>query len=207
MKTIKNSALSAAPKQRQRKIQMIHKVFHLARNIEGDYAEIGVYSGATFQHIVAAAHRYGKKAHAFDSFQGMAAPGPTDGANYPKGRFSIGGVDGFHAAMSDLGLSQSQYVVHAGFVPACFPKALPLACAYVDLDHHQPQLAALRWAWSQLSPGGILLADDAVEDWSDGASGACHAFRNEIGMPGEFYVDQWMTRKCSNMKEGIAHAQ
>ena len=70
------------------------------RGVPGDFAEIGVFRGAAFRKVAALAGQQGKRAHAFDSFAGMAEPSTVDGPTYPKGMFDIGGSDEFIRLMA-----------------------------------------------------------------------------------------------------------
>jgi len=142
--------------------------------VHGDLAEIGVYKGQSFAHLARLAAESGRMAHAFDSFYGMAAPGPRDGDAYPRGKFGIGGPRQFALRMARAKVPATSYRMHPGYVPACFrgADALRLALAIVDLDHYEPTRRAIAWAWDRLSPGGLLCLDDYFPDRANLASGA-----------------------------------
>ncbi len=61
------------------------------KDVEGDFGEIGVFMGKTFNKVALIAKEQNKMAHAFDSFRGMANPTAEDFGHYPKGKFDIGG--------------------------------------------------------------------------------------------------------------------
>lgn len=147
--------------------------------LTGVYAEIGVYKGATFRMLAADAARRGVVAHGFDSFQGMDDPTDMDGPNYPKGRLSCGGIEWFAQMMRRTGIAGSAYRLHEGFIPRCFdrvPKDQRFRFALVDVDQYQPTLAALRWLWPRMSPGGVVVCDDYFPGASKYASAAIDAF-------------------------------
>jgi hypothetical protein len=131
-------------------------------DVPGDFAEIGVYQGGTFRHLVAHAREQERMSYAFDSFSGMADPGLFDGKDYPRGRFDVGGPEAFMKLMDALGIEREWYAIGAGYVPRCFEgfEDVKIALAYLDLDHFEPTARALPWAWERLSPGGILICDD-----------------------------------------------
>lgn len=157
---------------------VLNEVVH----IPGDFAEIGVFQGALFKRLVAVAQVLRRKAHAFDSFVGMDEPSPRDFGKYPKGTLSSGGKDHFRRVILDsierhrnLARSGQQDVgvyvdnirddvfeLWDGYVPECLHKC-PInqfSFIYIDLDHHDPTLQAIEWAWPRLAPGGILGFDD-----------------------------------------------
>lgn len=126
--------------------------------IPGDYAEVGVYKGHLFNRLARAAHERKRIAHAFDSFEGMAEPGPKDGHQYPAGALSVGGVDAF---IEQIQAPPEAWELWRGFVPFCFQGFhKSLAFAYLDLDHYQPTRQAIAFLWPLIEPGGILAFDD-----------------------------------------------
>ena len=139
----------------------IARYTELANGVRGDFAEIGCYRGDTFSRLVPIAKTQGKIAHAFDSFEGMADPGPHDWR--PKGQFAVGGAHGFHALMAKHGLAEDQYRIWPGFIPIGFnsaPASLTFSFALVDVDNYEPTRESLDWIWPRLSKDGILALDD-----------------------------------------------
>ncbi len=142
--------------------------------VPGDFAEVGAYKGQSFAHLARLAAAHGRTAHAFDSFLGMADPGPRDGPVYPRGRLSVGGLAAFARRMDAASVPAGSYYLHGGYVPDCFrgAAALHLALCIVDLDHYEPTVQAIAWAWEHLSPGGYLCLDDYFPGRDTYASGA-----------------------------------
>lgn len=128
----------------------------------GDFAEIGVWKGHTFARLARYARAQGRLLHAFDSFQGLAEPGPNDGKELRRGQFSSGGEEGFRALMRSAQVPDAAYDLHQGWIPECFigSEDLRFAFAYLDVDHCEPTKAAIDWLWPRLSPGGVLGFDD-----------------------------------------------
>jgi hypothetical protein len=137
------------------------KVVHLP----GGFAEVGVLTGDTFKRLSLIAHAVGKKAHAFDSFQGMAKATEKDMGQYEEGTLSVGGVDNFKQIMQTAGISETAYELHPGWIPDCFLNFQELfSFALVDVDQYQPTVQALGWIGPKILDGGILLLDDYFSD-------------------------------------------
>lgn len=133
----------------------------LVQTVPGDFIEIGVFRGDSFQHIVRCAKQFHRQVHAFDSFYGMGEPGANDGKYYPKGQLSVGGVDHFQKEMRERDIANKDYKCWPGFIPNCFEGFdYPVALAFVDVDQYLPTKVALAWTWRRLSSGGILICDD-----------------------------------------------
>lgn len=132
--------------------------------LPGDYAEIGVFQGRTFQMLIPIAKSQNKTVHGYDSFVGMDKNSELDFGQYPAGMFDIGGVSQFHKRMKRAGFAEAtDYYTFPGFIPECFHKTPPgqLYCfAYVDVDQYIPTVSALSWVWPRVPVGGIMLMDD-----------------------------------------------
>jgi len=150
--------------------------------ITGAVAEIGVWKGTRFAVYVKVASKKGFVSHAFDSFRGMAEPGPLDSPFYPKGRFDIGGPEAFRELLKELGVEEG-YEVFAGYIPDCFKNVKPeqkYSLIRIDLDHYQPTVMAARWAWPRLAVGGWMVFDDFFLDKVGFASQATREFLTRI---------------------------
>lgn len=142
-------------------VQDVERYTSLVSEVAGDFAEVGVFQGQTFRHVVKFASRQGKAAHAFDSFRGMDNPGVLD--DRPKGEFDVGGVEGFHALMRKHGYQPNEYHAWPGFIPDCFneiPTETQFSFVLLDVDNYEPTRLALDWVWPRISPGGVLAMDD-----------------------------------------------
>ena len=151
----------------------------LVRNVPGDFAEIGVFRGTTFQKLALHAHDQGKLSHAFDSFSGMAEPSVYDGTQYPRGKFDIGGPEQFIALMNEAGVPRTHYQIWPGYTPLCFenvPASLRFSLAILDVDHYQPTADSIAWLAPRITAGGILALDDFVEPQTTLATRAIKEF-------------------------------
>jgi len=162
---------------------------HIA-TIPGDIIEIGCYKGSTTHRLVPMADRLACKVHACDSFIGMDKQTDKDSGNYPKGKFDVGGVEGFQKLMLDrYNVEPQRYHCHEGYIPECLEKCEnfildkigkpPLfRFCYLDVDVYMPTMIGLSWVWPKLSTGGLLMIDDvfvgretdaslAVSEWME----------------------------------------
>ena len=139
------------------------------KNIEGDFAEFGVFKGGSFVKLAPIAKEQKKPLHAFDSFKGLAEPSkfdvsPTGITAYPKGKFNVGGPQSLINEMNSLGFVQDKdYFIWAGYVPEIFdkaPKDIKFSFCYIDLDHYLPTKHALEWTWNKMDKGSVVLCDD-----------------------------------------------
>lgn len=146
-------------------------------DVPGDFAEIGVFRGDTFKRLAQLAKVLGKRAHGFDSFEGMAPPTEKDFGQYPTGKLSVGGVVAFEKIMQQGGVPTDAYKLWPGFIPECFAGFDDaISFALVDVDQYEPTVASLEWVWPRLSNDGVMVLDDyfrkreglaarAIEEW------------------------------------------
>jgi hypothetical protein len=154
----------------------------LAVDVPGDFVEVGVFRGDTFKRLATIAHAIGRRAHGFDSFEGMAPPTDLDFGHYPTGKLSVGGVEAFRNILADAAVPEAGYRLWPGFIPHCFEGFdEPVAFALVDVDQYEPTRVALDWIWPRLATGGVLLLDDyfhkreglaarAIDEWIEAQS-------------------------------------
>jgi hypothetical protein len=158
----------------------LERFSRMAEAVHGDFVEIGVAYGATFHRLVSVAEMQGKMAYGIDSFQGMAPPGPFDRQDFEagahtRGKFSSGGAETFRKLMDDRAIRRESYTLYEGFIPEVFqqvPIQLRFSLCIIDVDHYQPTIDSLEYAWPRLSPGGILLLDDCALSWDRESSKA-----------------------------------
>jgi hypothetical protein len=149
-----------------------------ASQLEGHFAECGVYQGGTALLLARtlASASVEKDLFLFDSFEGLPASSPAD--NYYKGgEFSSTSAEAVASLLSPFKFAQ----VRKGWIPETF-KGLEdqhFAFVHVDVDLYQPALDCCSFFWPRLVRGGILLFDeygfpsargekDAVDEWCAG---------------------------------------
>jgi O-methyltransferase len=141
--------------------------------IHGDVAELGVAYGASAKllsmHLCA-----GKHLHLFDTFQGLPQTTAADGTR-------------FHAGEFQSNLEQVRHYVgteRVHYYPGLFPGTAAelsdsrFSFVHLDADLYESTLAAFRFFYQRLSPGGIILCHDYPS-----ASGVVQA-------AGEFFRDK-----------------
>ena len=139
------------------------------KNVEGDFAEFGIFEGYSFIPLLKIAKKLKKKMHGFDSFKGMDTPTKEDfnavgKTSYPKGKFNVGGSSCLISKLYNLGYQKDKdYLLWEGYIPSIFekvPKNIKFSFCYIDLDQYKPTLYTLNWLWDRLSVKGIILCDD-----------------------------------------------
>ena len=138
----------------------------IQRQVDGDFAEVGVFRGLSAKLI----HYYApdRPLHLFDTFTGF------DERDLRVERAEHEGTDTNDAAqwfkdttMSDavryIAATNSNVHFHAGFFPESIPVELKdrrFAFVHVDLDLHAPVKAALEFFYERVSRGAIIVVHD-----------------------------------------------
>ena len=155
----------------------IHKavVDVLKQKIPGDLAELGVNKGGSALMIANTLRFYGsnKKLFLFDSFQGMPDPHPKDAGVFKKGDYSRTSLEVVH---KNLAGSYDNIELVPGFVEDTIPlqpEGRQFSFVHIDLDLYVGTKIAIEYFYPCMSPGGIILDDDAVV-----LDGARKAFRD-----------------------------
>lgn len=123
------------------------------RTLEGDYADVGCYDGATVE-IMA---RYAgfaslpKTWYLYDLFD-----------NPPEESRKRGHGPQLHAEVEARLRPLGRFRVIAGEVPGSFAQGFPerIAFAQVDLNAAAPELASLERLYERMVPGGMIVLDD-----------------------------------------------
>jgi O-methyltransferase len=135
----------------------------VARKIEGDLAELGVYRGYSARVI----HHYlpERKFYLFDTFTGfdewdIQAERASTGRKTQATEFSHTGVE---RALRNIAPQNDNVQVFAGYFPASAPDFLhgrKFAFVHLDADLYEPMLAGLNYFYDKMVPGGFILAHD-----------------------------------------------
>lgn len=128
-------------------------------------------------YLMAASNRSRGKSfnhHAFDSFQGLNAPGTEDGTHWAKDDLSYP-LEKVREALSEFG---ENVVYHAGWIPDRFPEVAGehFRFVHIDVDLYQPTLDSIIFFYPRLKPGGILVCDDYMFTTCPGATQACDEY-------------------------------
>lgn len=133
---------------------MLRELLKTAARVEGDTAECGVWRGGSTWII---AGGLGRPHFGFDSFEGLSAPGLSDGRHFRQGELAASEeeVRGRLAGLPNVRLLK-------GWIPTRFQEVAErrFCLVHVDVDLHRPTLDALEFFYPRLNPGGVLLLDD-----------------------------------------------
>lgn len=132
----------------------LRELLKWAKDVEGDTAECGVWRGGSTWLI---ARGLGRTHYAFDSFEGLSEPGPSDGAFFRRGELAAS-EDEARARLAGL----ENVRLMKGWIPSRFAEVAErrFAFVHVDVDLARPTRDALEFFWPRLSPGGVLVLDD-----------------------------------------------
>lgn len=140
----------------------------IENNIEGDFAEVGVYKGNTAAILNYYAKKDGRNLYLFDTFEGFD-------------KRDLVGVDSNTAmGFADTSLEGVKEFVgdekHITYIKGYFPESVIDECknkkyafVHLDADLYQPTLDGLKFFYPLLSPGGIVF----IHDYSSGSWEGC----------------------------------
>jgi O-methyltransferase len=157
----------------------------VARQIQGDMAELGVYRGLSARLI----HHYlpERKLYLFDTFTGfderdVNAELAATGRKTDRTAFSQTGV---RNALANIAPLNANVEVFPGFFPESAPAFLArqkFAFVHLDADLHDPILAGLSFFYGKVVPGGFLLVHD-YNSWLGARKAVTEFFRDKPETP------------------------
>jgi O-methyltransferase len=145
--------------------------------VTGSFAEVGVYQGETANIIHAMDPT--RTFHLFDTFEGFDSR-DLEG-EIKSGHEDIDFSDTSQESVRQLIGGGEKVVIHPGFFPET-TKDLPdqsFAFVHLDADLYQPTLAALKYFYPRLSPGGVIIIHDYNHNWA-GVRKAVEEFKPSI---------------------------
>lgn len=135
---------------------LLREMLYQVRHLPGDFAECGVYKGASAYWMCRAAAP-GRMVHLFDSFKGLPKPSERDGDHWVEGKFSDTSTS---EVIKNLAPYRDFYL-HAGWIPQSFHDFdSPISFLHIDVDLYTPTLRSLIGLWRYVIPGGIMICDD-----------------------------------------------
>jgi O-methyltransferase len=185
-----------SPLRRRQRFHQLYLMLGSVLHLDGDIAECGCFRGLS-SHLMlgrirlAEAGFEGRGYHIFDSFEGLSAPTGEDAiaeSDPDRERLRMMCKPGGFAASLDTvrqGLAEFPAVeFHPGWIPQSFAGQPDRRYRFVhlDLDLHEPTLAALEYFHSRLVPGAIVVSDDY--NWP-GARKAIQTYSARRGIPFE----------------------
>ena len=156
----------------------------------GSVAECGVYYGDTAMFI----NKYwpDRTLHLFDTFEGFSDKDIAYDINnfsaFKDGEFSENPfkVNTPSDVMIETVKGRMRYPenlkIHKGYFPECAGNIEDRFCfVNLDMDLYQPQLEGLRYFWTKMEPGGIILLHDYYMPELPGVKAAVTDFEKELG--------------------------
>jgi len=151
------------------KVRLFNFWFQVERlkkhNIQGDFAELGVYRGKTAQilHTMDPDRTF----HLFDTFEGFKSKDLVlekgEAATYTEEHFSDTTLSKVKKLFSEK--------AHIKFHPGHFPESTEgieekaYALVNMDVDLYNPTLEGLKYFYPRLSPGGVIIIHDYTSKW------------------------------------------
>lgn len=128
-----------------------------AIDIDGVYAELGVYKGAGSK-LMLKGSRSKKEILLFDTFEGLPSSSSEYDSNWEEG--GLGDVN-----LTDIKnfLKEDNFKFHKGYFPDStkeIPNEVKFSFVHIDFDLYQSTIDGLEYSYSKISPSGIILIDD-----------------------------------------------
>jgi len=159
---------------------LIYKYLETVEEVEGIWAEFGVYKGRTFKQLVEHGDKVWKFVIGVDSFKGMAKPTKKDGGFYPRGRLNAGGSEELREELTENGYEDGEhYYLYEGYIPEILTELDSIkdySFCYIDLDQYLPTKQTLDYVFPKLNKGGLILFDDYVSRYNILATQAIKEF-------------------------------
>lgn len=163
----------------ERVVTLLRSVEYIIdRNIPGAFVECGVYKGGSMMAIALALLRlnvYARELYLYDTFSGMAEPGPEDErwahdtwkskrqSDYYNAWAYGGTVEQVKKNLLSTGYNNEEHIkMVAGKVEDTIPGVIPdkIALLRLDTDFYESTRHELEYLFPKLVSGGILIIDD-----------------------------------------------
>lgn len=168
------------------KLYMLRQLARTSLSVPGDIFEAGAGSGGSTRLILDVLHEAGshKRIWSLDTFEGYQKIDPSKDGNH----LQIAGCRcaSFEDVTRLLANPNQQVVLIPGLIPGTLSqvKADVISFAHIDVNLHEPTLAATEFVLQRLSPWGIVVFDDYAWPATYGArtaiDEACRARRLEV---------------------------
>lgn len=154
------------------------QLLKLVKDVPGDTAECGVFTGAAswliLRHAGIAPNGKPREHHLFDSFEGVSQPGEEDGKHWTKGDLAYPETK----VAKNLAEYKDQCFYHKGWIPDRFNDVADkkFAFVHIDVDLAQPTRDSIEFFYPRLTPGAVLICDDYGSALCPGATKAIDDF-------------------------------
>ncbi|AFL69156.1 TylF/MycF/NovP-related O-methyltransferase [Sulfurospirillum barnesii] len=128
----------------------------IVTHLSGNYAECGVFQGAT-AYLIANAMQNNEKLFLYDTFEGLSEPSQEDGIYWSKGDLSAG-IDFVKTRLKQFKTIEYKQ----GLIPIRFKEneETRFKFVHVDVDLYQPTKDSIEFFYDRLVKGGLLICDD-----------------------------------------------
>lgn len=139
---------------------MLYQLMRLVRNVPGDTAECGVYTGAG-SYLICKVNQdnelFQRTHYIFDSFEGLSKPSGCDGEHWNEGDL--------FCPLEDVRKNLSEFhdlSIHKGWIPERFSdiEDHEFCFVHIDVDLFRPTLDSLEFFYPRMNKGGLIVCDD-----------------------------------------------
>lgn len=161
----------------------VREFTHWTRELEGDIAECGSYTGLT-AYFIASDTAPEVKIFLFDSFEGLSEPTVNDKVSsldvhsWKKGDMAASEKE----LRDNLSIFNNIYIMK-GWIPERFPEveSHKFRLVHIDVDLYEPTLKSLEFFYPRLVNSGVIIMDDYGFKTCPGAYQAANEYVASIG--------------------------
>jgi len=140
---------------------IIQKFCQHCSQLEGDFAECGVYKGGTaflISNTLKDNSIQDKQLHLFDTFAGMPDIANNDASSHKKGDFGDVSLDSVKNYIHMFPF----VVFHSGLIPNTFEevKDRRFAFVHIDVDLYQTKKDCCKFFYDRMIAGGVMIFDE-----------------------------------------------
>lgn len=149
-----------------------------AATLPGDFAECGVFAGASAWFLASRGAPAGKQVLLFDSWEGLSAPTEIDGGHWSEHDLATP-IDIARRTLADF----ENVRFYRGWIPQRFDEVADcrFALVHIDVDLFVPTRASIEFFYPRLVDGGVVICDDYGFDTCPGARNAIDTYCEEVG--------------------------
>lgn len=131
--------------------------------IKGEIAEVGVYGGGTAKLLRSYNRDITKHIHLFDTFEGLPNPTKVDIIINGEGQLKKNQFSWSYENVQSLFANDETIHFYKGYFPdetGHFIESKKFSLVHLDMDLYEGTLAALKFFYPRMNPGGIIISHD-----------------------------------------------
>lgn len=134
---------------------VLHAIGHAQARLDGDYAELGVFEGASAG--ILSEVKGLRRLHLFDTFEGLPRPAASERRRFSEGQFRAR-FDRVRARLAHY----ENVLFHKGMFDDTAPNVADVrfALVHLDVDLEESTLSGLEFFYERMLPNGIIVAHD-----------------------------------------------